>query len=1029
MDAPGLRREILGLAAATRELHPKDVATRPELPTTPAERRRKSGRVAGKVGSSYAHNSGGSLLAGGSLLVPNLPKRSYMYIHKSRLPLRELPSRRHLARGRPLWRRGASSRSSRRRSPTWSPVFMAGPAMSSEVTPSEQRLRASGLPSLRAHPPLQDGPAVLLKVPWTHRDRVIARMCGRHHACPLFEETCQKNDVAVMLFKAVDVDRLVDDILLDHPLCAALARAPFVASRQTESIGVLAEAFKEVCACAHSKGDTVMLSAPETVRRSLLEAVLETPWEECLVTGVASRTYHIASAVRCAAFFYHTKAAPTRPSASQPRGSATSMTSLPNPHPWPLYPRGHWHASDTGDAGDGNGGEEGHVCRASYKLSEVFVEDESFGAALTAATAKAVCIDIGASPGGWTDLLSRYCRVIAIDPGSLHPTIAARERVHHLAMLLADDEASTAAAEAGQDSITRLRAAMAPATQAALVCCDANIPPMEAARLVRTLARQALLSIGCKLVLTLKSPRKVRASTANERRAELANEALGSLGGGFKQLQLRHGFANTQHEYTLTATYAGESSVACDSGGGHQYTQQVGCDESPTNGIDPGTRKCDDEGAAGDDSVSGTKSGVLASLEHALQAIDASATFVVREGAGRHCTNASCLCNQVVLFRDHQYHLGHVALPETVPAAREAAVLAERVRVRIEASSCLCCKQARATAKRQAAVAHRVCQSCQQTGHLPRHCPKRRCHYCGSQGHSQRECRFGLGARREDQFLRCSPQCFVRRFVVPLHRAHVDFDATNLRGGRVDLACRLLTAALIASQRLRHNTQLWLPFLGDSERPQTLCVSGGAVRSLHPCEDDTAARLRHAFDSLSTGPAPEAATTSAGGLATDNARLAPSTERDLRGFRVLPADFQVALTEALMDARCGGTAAPLLLLLEGAPPLSNVLADYRASAGVLTDLVIVLGDDRGLTEEEIAMVHDVGTRAGGGGPVICASIGSCSLLASQCIVLVHHYLDAIHNCPSRLWESPTPESRHAARQIGRRVSSLRRAGK
>ena len=45
----------------------------------------------------------------------------------------------------------------------------------------------------------------------------------------------------------------------------------------------------------------------------------------------------------------------------------------------------------------------------------------------------------------------------------------------------------------------------------------------------------------------------------------------------------------------------------------------------------------------------------------------------------------------------------------------------------------------------------------------------------------------------------------------------------------IDLAARLVVAALVCSQRLRHNTQLWLPMLGDAE-PLTLCVTGGLVR-------------------------------------------------------------------------------------------------------------------------------------------------------------------------------------------------------
>lgn len=115
----------------------------------------------------------------------------------------------------------------------------------------------------------------------------------------------------------------------------------------------------------------------------------------------------------------------------------------------------------------------------------------------------------------------------------------------------------------------------------------------------------------------------------------------------------------------------------------------------------------------------------------------------------------------------------------------------------------------------------------------PRPKPVRHCNFCGSTKHLMRGCTMGSSLAREHQFLRCGTAlpmpCFVRRFVVPLHRARADFDLDDLREGRIDLAARLVVAALVCSQRLRHNTQLWLPLLGDAE-PLTLCVTGGLVR-------------------------------------------------------------------------------------------------------------------------------------------------------------------------------------------------------
>ena len=132
----------------------------------------------------------------------------------------------------------------------------------------------------------------------------------------------------------------------------------------------------------------------------------------------------------------------------------------------------------------------------------------------------------------------------------------------------------------------------------------------------------------------------------------------------------------------------------------------------------------------------------------------------------------------------------------------------------------------------------------------------RHCNFCGSTAHLMRGCTFGSSLAREQQFLRCdkcpgapTSQCFVRRFVVPLHRARADFALDDLREGRIDLAARLVVAALVCSQRLRHNAQLWLPLYATQAwnprlaDPRQVCYShvraspwtGLATPSRPPC--------------------------------------------------------------------------------------------------------------------------------------------------------------------------------------------------
>lgn len=310
----------------------------------------------------------------------------------------------------------------------------------------------------------------------------------------------------------------------------------------------------------------------------LLDAVLATPTTaESLVTSGEDLVFHVASAFRGLAYFYHTQAAGTYP-----------------PHPALTEKLGHWHSNASSD----KSGKSLNVCRAHYKLREAFREetllasglaalgieeeardgtcgagvsgggggggDECMGSMPTAATPPAItCVDIGASPGGWTDLLSRSpnCRtVVAFDTGALDADVASRPNVVHLPMLLSATD--------GGASIDRLRAAIAPATCLDYVVCDANIPPAAAAGLVAHLATCGLLApkagaaSACgaeatKVVLTLKSPLRVRPSQAASVRQAQREEAEAALGEGFGDIRVRHLFANTQHECTLTAQYVG----------------------------------------------------------------------------------------------------------------------------------------------------------------------------------------------------------------------------------------------------------------------------------------------------------------------------------------------------------------------------------------------------------------------------------------------------------------------------------------
>lgn len=482
------------------------------------------------------------------------------------------------------------------------------------MTPSQQRLRALGLDALSGRSPLDGGPALVLQVGKPHRERTMERMaCHAYNAALIFEEQCQKSDVGLLIFRTdQDTQQLLKAALDDWPLCLALTRAPFVASccsiaptSATDGNGTsapveLVKSWRTACAAATNEGRKLKLSAPLAIRQALLDAVLAAPTTAAsLVTSGEDLVFHVASAFRGLAYFYHAHAAETYP-----------------PHPALREKIGHWHSSASSD----KSGKSLDVCRAHYKLREAFREEASLanglarsikeaeekdgargagvsgggggggcagGMPTAAATPAAAitCVDIGASPGGWTDLLSRspHCRaVVAFDTGALDADVASRPNVVHLPMLLSTTD--------GGVSIARLRASIAPATCLDYVVCDANIPPAAAAGLVAHLARCGLLAPkakvgeacdggapaavdhdgggmggsggGAKVVLTLKSPLRVRPSQAASVRQAQREEAEAALGHGFGDIRVRHLFANTQHECTLTARYVGGGGAA-----------------------------------------------------------------------------------------------------------------------------------------------------------------------------------------------------------------------------------------------------------------------------------------------------------------------------------------------------------------------------------------------------------------------------------------------------------------------------------
>jgi hypothetical protein len=162
-------------------------------------------------------------------------------------------------------------------------------------------------------------------------------------------------------------------------------------------------------------------------------------------------------------------------------------------------------------------------CRAFFKLQESLLHYVNL------AHGQHV-LDVGASPGGWTDCLLRHgARVVAVDPGELTIPLVGRTVVHIPSLL-----------EDAFESLSKME-------RFAMAVCDINVRvPTMAALMVRV---APLLLPGARIVFTLKlgkkpTPPAVEAAYTNAQQA---------LSPAFADFQLVWLHANTQNERTLFA--------------------------------------------------------------------------------------------------------------------------------------------------------------------------------------------------------------------------------------------------------------------------------------------------------------------------------------------------------------------------------------------------------------------------------------------------------------------------------------------
>ena len=229
---------------------------------------------------------------------------------------------------------------------------------------------------------------------------------------------------------------------------------------------------------------------------------------------------------------------------------------------------------------------------------------------------------------------------------------------------------------------------------------------------------------------------------------------------------------------------------------------------------------------------------------------------------------------------------------------------------------------------------------------------------------------------------RTAPLTAHRHFIVAASNAssavaNGQFSVNNLLQGRVDVLCRCATSALWYSNGIRADASLHLS-LNDT----TASVAGAEVRGLAPDEKTFALQLQRALEDDCKAEAAQE------GFERREARrqlFAQKSPRNLarRVARAaarrppFPAGFAVRRGESLPElVRRLSNNTDVVVLDEGGAP-------FEPPSG---DVVVVVADQLGWAPGALEGLVEAGARK--------CSLGDRPLLASQCLTLVNHRLDA-----------------------------------
>jgi tRNA (pseudouridine54-N1)-methyltransferase len=190
----------------------------------------------------------------------------------------------------------------------------------------------------------------------------------------------------------------------------------------------------------------------------------------------------------------------------------------------------------------------------------------------------------------------------------------------------------------------------------------------------------------------------------------------------------------------------------------------------------------------------------------------------------------------------------------------------------------------------------------------------------------------------------------MREFIIVGHKAITsgEFPLNDMPGsaGRIDILARCVTSAFFTSFNVRRDTRIILVLLGEPDPPKVLRFEGSELLYLNPDERSAGSLIKKA---LSIGV----------------------------------RDNQLMSTPGVYVARGGLKDVLSTINVPNAIYLHESGEDIRDVDLNCKQVISILGDHLGLTEEEEALIHNVRR----------VSLGTITLHADHCIILIHNELD------------------------------------